>query len=98
MNIQRIAEILRAAGLCELRQDPGDARRRPLYPTDRGSQLAAIVARRAVSTEESLNEALGAARYAMLLTGLRALIAPTRDVLDPPDVRRSTSAGNEKTP
>jgi DNA-binding MarR family transcriptional regulator len=88
MNVQRIAEILRAASLCELRQDPSDARRRPLYPTDMGSRLATIVAQRAASTEQGLTEALGAARYAMLLTGLRALIAPTRDLLDPPDPRR----------
>jgi DNA-binding MarR family transcriptional regulator len=98
MNIQRIAEILRAAGLCELRQDPGDARRRPLYPTNRGRQLAAMVARKAVSAEEALAEALGVERYTMLLSGLRDLIASSRHVLDPPDARRSTSAGSENSP
>jgi DNA-binding MarR family transcriptional regulator len=97
MNIQRVAEILRAAGLCELRQDPGDARRRPLYPTDKGSQLAAVVARRALSAEEDLTEALGAELYAMLLTGLRALITLDRYAPGARDARPGTSAASGKT-
>jgi DNA-binding MarR family transcriptional regulator len=98
MNSQRIAETLRAAGLCELRQDPGDARRRPLHPTDRGRRLAAMVARKAMSAEEALAEALGAERYTMLLTGLRALIGLDRGALDARDARPSTSAASGKTP
>jgi DNA-binding MarR family transcriptional regulator len=98
MNIQRIAEIIRAAGLCELRQDPGDARRRPLYPTDKGRQLSAMVARKALSAEEDLSEALGAERYTTLLTGLRALIALDRYALDTRDARPRTSAASGKMP
>lgn len=95
MNIQRIAEILRAAGLCELRHDPGDARRRPLHPTERGRQVATMVARKAVSAEEALTEALGEERYTMLLTGLRALIDLDRGAFDARDARPRTSAGND---
>jgi len=98
MNIQRIAEILRAAGLCELRQDPRDARRRPLHPTERGRQLAAMVARKAVRAEEAFTEALGAERYTMLLTGLRALITLDRDALDARDARRRTSPASGRAP
>lgn len=39
MNTQRIATTLIAAGLCEPRLDPDDARRRPLYPTVTGAEL-----------------------------------------------------------
>jgi DNA-binding MarR family transcriptional regulator len=74
MNVQRIAELLRVSGLCELGEDPTDARRRPLYPTDRGRQLAAMVARKAGSVEDALAEALGQEQYHTLLSGLRDLI------------------------
>ncbi len=73
MNIQRIARTLIASGLCESRQDPDDARRRPLYPTGNGRQQAQTVARRALDAERHLLEALGPVCYQALLAGLCAL-------------------------
>lgn len=83
MNVQRVAESLIAAGLCEARHDPGDARRRPLHPTDEGNRLARAVAQRAESAELGLNDALGGERYHTLLAGLQALIDHDRPVPDP---------------
>ena len=74
MNVQRIAETLGAAGLCEPRQDPSDARRRPLYPTEKGRHLARAVAHRAERAEQDLIDALDAERYHALLAGLDALV------------------------
>jgi len=85
MNVQRVAETLIAAGLCEQRHDPSDARRRPLYPTDKGSQHAGAVARRAKSAERDLVEALGADCYHALLAGLQTLVDHDRRTLDPTD-------------
>jgi DNA-binding MarR family transcriptional regulator len=75
MNIQRIAETLRAAGLCEARQDANDARRRPLYPTAEGQQLADTVARRADDAEQQLCVALGSEHYVALMSELQRLVA-----------------------
>lgn len=83
MNVQRVAESLIAAGLCEARHDPGDARRRPLHATDEGSRLARAVAQRAESVEEGLNDALGREPYRTLLAGLQALIDHDRHLLEP---------------
>ena len=74
MNVQRVAETLGAAGLCEPRQDPSDARRRPLYPTEKGRHLARAVAHRAERAEQDLIDALDAERYHALLAGLDALV------------------------
>jgi len=74
MNVQRVATMLIAAGLCQTRADPDDARRRPLYPTPGGERSARTVARRAAAMEQQLLEALGAARYEALHDGLRRLI------------------------
>lgn len=75
MNAQRIVETLIAADLCEPRSDPGDARRRPLYPTARGDDLAEVVTGRALRAEEDLAEALGTGLYQALVDGLQAMIA-----------------------
>lgn len=82
MNVQRIAETLIAAGLCESGRDPQDARRRPLHATDKGSQLAGEVARRAHNTEQHLAVALGTDHYHALLAGLHALVDSDRRNLD----------------
>lgn len=74
MNVQRVAETLRAAGLCEPRQDPSDARRRPLYPTEKGRRLARAVAHRAERAEQDLIDALDAERYQTLVAGLQTLV------------------------
>lgn len=84
MNARRVAETLIAAGLCQAGQDPGDARRRPLHPTDKGRVLAGEVARRAEQAEADLIEALGDGPYGRLLGGLRALIDHDRRLADPP--------------
>ncbi|MCU4185126.1 MarR family winged helix-turn-helix transcriptional regulator [Acidiferrimicrobium sp. IK] len=74
MNAQRIVETLVAGGLCSARRDPADARRRPLYPTDRGTQLAERVAERASDAELHLANTLGADTYRSLTNALRAVI------------------------
>lgn len=84
MNIQRIAASLLAVGLCEARQDPGDARRRPLYPTEEGRHLSREIAHRAESAELDLIDALGDENYHILLAGLQALVDHDRRDLDPP--------------
>jgi DNA-binding MarR family transcriptional regulator len=78
MNVQRIAETLIAAGFCEARRDPRDARRRPLYATCSGSRLASEVAGRSHDAEQRLSVALGADHYQALLTGLHALLESDR--------------------
>lgn len=75
MNSRRIAEALISAGLCEARQDPLDARRRPLHLTERGQQLASEVSRRARQEEDRLLIELGTRRYGELLEVLRTLAA-----------------------
>lgn len=77
-NVQRIAGTLIAAGLCERRRDPEDARRRPLYPTEAGVQRAAVVARAAQRAERQLAAALGPRRYRLLTASLNALIVHDR--------------------
>lgn len=74
MNAQRIVETLIAGGLCSARRDPDDARRRPLYPTDRGTRLAERAAERAQDAERYLADTLGADTYRSLTTALRAVI------------------------
>lgn len=74
MNAQRIVETLVAGGLCVARRDPDDARRRPYYPTDRGTLLAERVAVRARDAEVHLADTLGANTYRSLTTALRAVI------------------------
>jgi len=98
MNVQRVAESLLDAGLCEARRDPGDARRRPIYPTRQGMRRAHEIARRAESDEGDLVVALGAERYATLLAGLQALIALERRGLDPLAARPTTRAASGRTP
>jgi DNA-binding MarR family transcriptional regulator len=97
MNVQRIAETLLAAGLCESRPDPGDARRRPFYPTDKGNHLAAAVADRADSAEQDLLGALGTERYRAMIAGLHALIDRDRRSLDAPTSSRN-GARSDETP
>ncbi len=75
MNARRIVESLLESGLCESRPDPNDARRRPLYPTLRGRDLAQAVADRARRDEQNLVRALGEGCYDSLVAGLRTLIA-----------------------
>jgi len=82
MNVQRVAESLLGAGLCEARHDPHDARRRPLYPTRQGIRRARAVARRAEAAEDALVQALGSKPYAALLAGLHACIALDRHASD----------------
>lgn len=74
MNVQRIASTLLAAGLCEVRRDPDDGRRRPLHLTDTGRRVADLVTTRADATERRLVTALGAKEYALLSIGLRRLV------------------------
>lgn len=74
MNVQRLAESLTAGGLCEVRRDPADARRRPMYPTERGQQLAAIVRGRATESEQELATALGVPNYGALRVQLQRLL------------------------
>ncbi len=75
MNAQRIGESLIANGLCESKRDPSDARRRPLYPTRLGLDVAASVRERAESDELSLARALGESRYRSLIAALNAIIS-----------------------
>ncbi len=97
MNVQRIAETLRAAGFCEPRQDPSDARRRPLYPTHEGRRLASAVAHRAQRAEQDLIDALDVERYHALLAGLDALVDHDRRTLDPTN-RFPKEAKSDETP
>ncbi|MHB8457785.1 MAG: MarR family winged helix-turn-helix transcriptional regulator [Acidimicrobiales bacterium] len=97
MNAQRVAETLLSAGLCEPRQDPSDARRRPLYPTEKGRHLARAVAHRAERAEQDLIEALDAERYHALLAGLGALVDHDRRTLDPTN-RFPKGARSDETP
>lgn len=90
MNVQRVAESLIAAGLCQARHDPGDARRRPLYPTGLGARRADTLARRAKFAELDLIDALGDRPYHTLLAGLQALIDHDHRVLDPTTSTRRT--------
>lgn len=90
MNVQRVAESLIAAGLSEARHDPGDARRRPLHPTELGVRRADALARMAESAEGELVRALGAERYGALLDGLRALIDHDRHTLARDGARATT--------
>lgn len=73
MNVRRVAESLIASGLCEARRDPGDARRRPLYPTEQGSRRAGAITERAGRAEAGLLRALGHERYHELLATLAEL-------------------------
>ena len=82
MNVQRVAESLITAGLCEARHDPGDSRRRPLYATELGARRAVAVAQRAESAELDLIDALGEDLYHTLLAGLQALIDHDRRALE----------------
>jgi DNA-binding MarR family transcriptional regulator len=75
MNVQRLAETLIAAGLCEARRDPTDARRRPLHPSAEGRRRAQVLARRAEAVEQDLLDALGADRYQALVVALRDVAA-----------------------
>lgn len=84
MNVQRIGETLAEAGLIEVRRDPGDARRRPLYPTGEGSRCARLLARRARHAERQLAARLGEPHYQALLLGLRRLLAADQQVAPPP--------------
>ncbi|MDA8355558.1 MAG: hypothetical protein M0Z95_04505, partial [Actinomycetota bacterium] len=70
------------AGLCEVRHDPGDSRRRPLYATELGARRAVAVAQRAESAELDLIDALGEDLYHTLLAGLQALIDHDRRALE----------------
>lgn len=79
MNARRIAETLLAAGCCEARRDPVDARRRPLQLTPSGQKLAQMVARKAGDTEEALVNTLGSGAYAALVAGLHLLIQRDQD-------------------
>lgn len=73
MNAQRITEILVANGLCTAGRDSGDARRRPLHPTERGRQLANRVAERAQADEQAIADLLGDRTYRVLIDALRTL-------------------------
>ncbi|MHB1837971.1 MAG: MarR family winged helix-turn-helix transcriptional regulator [Solirubrobacteraceae bacterium] len=97
MNVQRIAETLGAAGLCEPRQDPSDARRRPLYTTEKGRHLARAVAHRAERAEQDLIDALDVEHYHALLAGLDALVEHDRRTLDPTS-RIPNGARSDETP
>jgi len=79
MNVQRVAVTLIAAGLCEHRRDPDDARRRPLHPTDAGIRRSAALADRARRAEQELFGALGPERYHDLCNGLLALVHHDQD-------------------
>ncbi|MGC9221109.1 MAG: MarR family winged helix-turn-helix transcriptional regulator [Solirubrobacteraceae bacterium] len=74
MNAQRIVESLIQDGLCESRRDPKDARRRPLYATVRGRDLAHAVENRAELAEQHLADDLGQQNYRLLKNALRTLI------------------------
>ena len=98
MNVQRVATLLLAFGLWEARQDPDDARRRPLYPTHQGMRRARQIARRAETVEGVLDVACGAEGYAALLAGLRSLIALERLGLGPTEARPGPSAVSREVP
>ncbi len=74
MNAQRIVETLVADGLCQIRRDPADGRRRPLYPTALGARRARRVAARAQEAEAALANLLGQDTYAALVAALRTLV------------------------
>ena len=93
MNSQRIAETLIAAGLCEARSDPRDARRRPLYVTGRGAELARAVTCRALESEQHLAAGLGDSTYRELLAGLRLLVDGDRR--KPGSARQAAGPGHE---
>lgn len=93
MNVQRLAESLTAAGLCELRRDPADARRRPIYPTDRGKRLAATVGGRATESEQDLVTALGASDYEALRGQLQRLLEHDLARGNRADIPDSSDAG-----
>src|SRR5487761_1152378 len=96
MNTQRISETLIAAGLCQPRRDPGDARRRPLHPTGRGRELADVIARRAAGSEQQLAAALGAPAYHALVAGLHDLLDHDQDRA--PDGRAPGAARARQVP
>ena len=98
MTVQRVATLLLASDLCEVRQDSDDARRRPLYLTDQGMRRARQIARRAETVEGGLKVALGAESYATLLAGLESLIALERRCTRPPEARPSTRAVSGEMP
>lgn len=98
MNVQRVATLLLASDLCEVRQDPDDARRRPLYPTDQGMRRARQIARRAETVEGALNVAFGAEGYATLLAGLQSLIALERRGTGPLTARPNARAVSGEMP
>ena len=74
MNAQRITESLAAQGLCESKRDPGDARRRPLFPTSRGLDMAAAVRELAQRDYRYLADALGDEEHHRLVEALRFII------------------------
>ena len=77
MNARRLGAGLVAAGLCEYRIDLRDARRRPLYPTEAGLEVAEVVARRAVLSEQHLSRVLGPEVHATVVSALRRLTEDT---------------------
>ncbi len=75
MVVQRLADTLVDKGLLETRADPTDARRRPLYLTAAGQQLAAIIIDRAAHAEQQLKVHLGQDTYLALMDALSRLVA-----------------------
>jgi DNA-binding MarR family transcriptional regulator len=98
MNAQRIIETLIADGLCELRRDSGDARRRPVYPTASGRRLACRVARRAEEAERALAALLGEAAYRTLTAALRTLAERDAGTRQSPPGPAGRAAGSGRRP
>lgn len=78
MIVQRLADTLVGKGLLETRADPTDARRRPLYLTAAGMQLAAIIIDRAAHAEQQLKVHLGQDTYVALMNALSRLVESDR--------------------
>jgi DNA-binding MarR family transcriptional regulator len=74
MIVQRLADTLVDKGLVETRADPTDARRRPLYLTVVGKQLAAVIIDRAADAEQQLKVRLGGDSYISLMDALSRLV------------------------
>lgn len=78
MIVQRLAGTLIDKGLLETHADPTDARRRPLYLTVAGEQLAAITVDRAAHVEQQLEVGLGQGTYVALMDALSRLVENDR--------------------
>ncbi len=82
MNVVRLVDSLVERQLIEVRPDPTDARRRPLYPTTTGQDLASVIITRAAHDEGQVASRLGPEAYSSLVDGLTELIRTHRPLDD----------------